>query len=141
MIAEVSFNYRKEQLAFALTQQQAINYRFIRKSKGWYLHVTTNVKAAPVTTNKYLGAIGVDLNPSHIAFAEINRHGNLVNFGTIATPVQDRRKHQVKATLGNAVTELVQYARKVQKPLAVEDLDFSGKKNHLREHGIPYREL
>ena len=99
----VEFSYGQQVINASLQQGRAINYRFVRRDKGWYLHLTTEFPPAPKRTRKALGAIGVDLNKAHLAWAEINRHGNLINYATIATPSQDRSSHQVTATLAEAV--------------------------------------
>jgi IS605 OrfB family transposase len=79
-------------------------------------------------TRKSLGGIGVDLNKAHLAWAEINRHGNLVKFGKIGIEIQDRRSDQVTASLGEAIKEILEYAKKQQKPIVIEKLDFQRKK-------------
>lgn len=141
ILKNLSFSYGQEEIAHAIQNEQALNFRIVHKKKGWYLHLTTELDEPPKTTKKALGAIGVDLNPSLLAWAECDRHGNLIDFGTIPTPLQDRRKAQVKATLGEAIKQIVAHAKKVQKPIVVEDLDFSKKKARLREHGVAYRRM
>lgn len=140
-IANISFAYGKEEVTQAIAKKQAINYRLIYKKKNWYLQLTTQREDAPQITRKELGAIGIDLNPSHLSWAEVNRHGNLIAFGNIPTPLQDRRSDQVKATLGDAIKEIVEYAKKVQKPIVVEELDFSKKKAKLKEYSVRYRRM
>jgi len=137
----VQFNYRVQIIMEALANGQAINYRFVRKAKGWYIHVTTEKAAMERVTRRDCGAIGVDLNKAHLAWAETNRHGNLIHSGTIATPIQDRRADQVTATLSEAVKQIVEYARKQEKPIVIEDLDFSGKKTTFDEKHTGYRRM
>ena len=122
------YNYGNDLIAEALKNGQAINYRLVYKEKNWYLFVTTEKKAAAIITKRRLGAIGVDLNKAHVAWAEIDRHGNLIKFGKIPTPVQDRRNGQVTACLAEAVKQIVLYAKTVAKPVVIEKLDFSTKK-------------
>jgi IS605 OrfB family transposase len=140
-IENVSFPYGQAEVSQAIAKKQAINYRLVHKKKSWYLHLTTQREDAPQITRKEPGSIGVDLNPSHLSWAEVNRHGNLIAFGNLPTPLQDRRSAQVKATLGDAIKKIVAYAKKSQKPIVVEELDFSKKKVRLREHSVHYRRM
>ncbi|WP_368239114.1 IS200/IS605 family accessory protein TnpB-related protein [Candidatus Uabimicrobium amorphum] len=137
----VKFSYKQETITAALKNQQAINYRFVKKENDWYLFVTTKEKPAPITTKKEFGTIGVDLNHSHVAFAETNRHGNLANYGKIHTPIQDRSSEQVKAMLAEACKEIITLAKKQQKPVVIEKLDFSKKKKDLSAQKVPYRRM
>ncbi len=137
----VQFSYGQQVINASLQQGRAINYRFVRRDNGWYLHLTTESPPVPKRTRKALGAIGVDLNKAHLAWAEINRHGNLINYATIATPIQDRSSHQVTATLAEAVKQIVDYAKKQEKPIVIEALDFSKKKNRFEEQHSGYRRM
>ncbi|MBU1558059.1 hypothetical protein KKC45_03795, partial [Patescibacteria group bacterium] len=137
----INFSYGKDIINNALLSKQAINYRFVRKENTWYLFLTTKRKEIEHSTKQGLGAIGVDLNKAHIAWAETNRHGNLVKFGKIITPIQDMRKHQVSATFGNAIKEIVQYAKKQEKPVVIEKLDFSQKKADFEKYSKRYRRM
>ena len=137
----VEFSYGQEIILEALKNDQAINYRFVHKEKGWYLFLTTKRVVAKQQTKRSLGAIGVDLNKAHLAWAETNRHGNLVKHGKIGIAVQDRSSNQVTASLGEAVKKIVEYAKEQQKPIVVEKLDFQRKKTKLAEESKSYRRM
>ena len=137
----VKFNYGQKIINYALTKGQAINYRFVRKNEQWYLFLTTKREPEQASTKKELGAIGVDMNKAHLAWAETDRFGNLIKFDRINTPTQDRRKEQVKATLGEAVKTVVKYAKKQQKPVVIEELDFTKKKNSFEGMSKAYRRM
>jgi len=137
----IKFSYGQDVINDAIKNETALNYRFVRKAKGWYLYLTTDIAAAKKITRKELGTIGVDLNKAHLAWAEINRHGNLIKFDTIHTPIQDRSSNQVTATLAQAVKEIVEYAKKVEKPIVIEKLDFSKTKNRFEEKHSGYRRM
>lgn len=137
----VSFTYKQDVINEAIKKKQAMNYRFVRKEKGWYLFLTTKEIERKTTTSKQLGAIGVDLNSSHVAFAETNRHGNLVDYGKISTPIQDRSSHQVTDTLSLACKKIIQKAQQEQKPIVIEKLDFKKKKCELETKSKRYRRM
>ena len=135
------FKYGHDIIDFAIKNQQALNYRFVRKQRGWYLFLTTKREPVEITTNKELGAIGVDLNKDHLAWAETDRFGNLVDFSHVNTPTQDRRKEQVKATLSEAIKQVVQHAKDRQKPIVIEKLNFSKKKTAFEGMSKAYRRM
>jgi IS605 OrfB family transposase len=141
IINNLCFSYGQEHIAHALEKNQALNFRLVSKKKGWYVHLTTEISPPKQITKKQLGAIGVDLNPSHLAWTEINHHGNLIAFANIPTPLRDCRKAQAKAILTQAVNQIVDHAKQVQKPIVVEQLDFSKKKVTLSERGVAYRRM
>lgn len=140
-ISGLKIPYGSEVVNDAIAQQHAISFRFVRKNKGWYVYLTTPRAEAPIVTKKALGTIGVDLNPSHLAWAESDRYGNLINYGNILTPLRDRSSQQATATLADAVKKIVLYAKQQEKPIVIEQLDFSQKKTMLEEKGIPYRRM
>lgn len=112
---------------------QAINYRFIRDSKGWRVFISVEKAAVKKISNKSCGVIGVDLNYNHLAIADIDRHGNLVNSFTIPLVTYGKNQQQTKATVGDVCKELISYAAKQYKPIIIEQLDFQNKKRSLTE--------
>ena len=151
-IPGVSFVYGQAVVQQARTAGQALTYRFIRRSlttrsgkgqvgEAWYVQVTTDRPAAPVTTSRLVGAIGVDLNPKLIAIGEIDRFGNPVETKHYPVQLQGRRSPQVKATLGDAVARGVALAKARGVPIVIEQLDFAKKKAALREKSPRYARM
>ena len=137
----VEFHYKEHVIRDAIANEQAINYRFVRQNDNWYVFVTTRLQATEKITRRQCGAIGIDLNHSHIAYAETNRHGNLVHHGKINTPIQDRSSEQVTAMLSEAIKTIVQRACHEQKPIVIEKLDFAKKKAELCSQKVRYRRI
>jgi len=137
----IKLPYQQEIIYDAIKNEQAISYRFVRKEKNWYLFITTNRQNIEKKTKRCLGAIGVDLNKAHIAWSEINRHGNLIAFDKIHTLVHDRSSEQVTATLAEAAKELVLYAKKQEKPIVIENLDFENTKSLFEQKHSKYRRM
>ncbi|MEM7184882.1 MAG: IS200/IS605 family accessory protein TnpB-related protein [Spirochaetota bacterium] len=137
----VEFTYNEKIIQYAIKKNQAINYRFARKNNQWYVFLTTKRPPVEKTTNKKLGAIGVDINKAHLAWGEINRHGNVISFGKIPVLVQERTSNQISASFGEAVKQIVEYAKKQQKPIVVENLDFSHKKTQFALYPKQYRRM
>ena len=107
---------------------QAISYRFKRDARGWRVFATTEMHKAPVITDRRLGVIGVDLNTDHLAIAETDNSGNYINAFSVPLVTYGRSGHQADALIGDAVAEVVEYARQARKPLVIEKLDFRKKK-------------
>lgn len=140
-IKGVELNYGREEVNDAILKGKAISYRFVRKERGWYVHITVEREEAQVESSRGLGAIGVDLNASHIDYAEINWHGNLVGFGRLPVQIQDRREEQVEAQIGDRIKEIVEKGKETGKPIVIEELEFSKKKGELEDKGTRYRRM
>ena len=111
-------------------------YRFIRRERkgrdAWYVQATVDAVAAPVVTDPRLGAIGVDINPSHVDAAEVDRSGNPLAARTIPIRVVGRGHEQAKASLCEAAADLVAQAKSAGKPLVIERPVFRDVKKELR---------
>ena len=110
---------------------QAISYRFKRDRRDWRVFATTDIAKAPVVTDRRLGAIGVDLNADHLAVTETDRSGNFVNAFSVSLVTYGKSAHQAEAIIGDAVAQVVEYARQAGKPLVIERLDFRRKRVSL----------
>ncbi|MHB1544965.1 MAG: IS200/IS605 family accessory protein TnpB-related protein [Gammaproteobacteria bacterium] len=86
-----------------------------------------------VTTNIKSGVLAIDLNADHLAWAELDRFGNPVQTGNISCLTYGKTTEQAQAIIEAAAIKLSGYARQCQKPLVLEDLDFSRKKGQLTE--------
>ena len=109
-----------------------------------------------------LGVIGIDLNYDHVALAETDRHGNLVNtfnlyfnsevkindesnisnYNFLSKPKNHHYHVRCQSSdvkdnmLGNLVKTIIDYAKKVEKPLVIEDLDFTQKKKQMSHNDV-----
>ena len=120
---------------------QAISYRFKRDSKGWRVFVTTDLMNVPVVTDQSRGVIGVDLNADHLAVAETDASGNYVNAFSVPLVTYGKTQHQAEAIIGDAVAEVVAYAREAGKPIVIEKLDFRRKKAALEGESRRYSRM
>ena len=109
----------------------ALTYRFVRDEKGWRVLVSVAVSAVERVTHRLLGAIGVDLNADHLAVAEIDRHGNIIDFERIDTAVYRKSRDQRSAILGDAACAIARRAKGACKPVVIEKLDFQAKKAQM----------
>lgn len=120
---------------------KAISYRFMKKNNDWYIIATVDVEEPKVVTSKFDGAIGVDLNEGFISVCEVDRYGNYLKSFDIPINMYNRTSKQVKASIGDAVKELVDYSISKGKIMCIEDLDFSKQKSKLTECGVKYSRM
>jgi IS605 OrfB family transposase len=76
--------------------------------------------------------IGIDMNPGSIGWAYINNEGNLKASGQIPLPTGFPKGKQ-QAQIVKACLELVALAIKFECPIVCEELNFTRKKEQLRE--------
>jgi IS605 OrfB family transposase len=141
VVEGVKFLYGQSNINYALMKGQPITFRFSRKQDKWYINCTVSLTEVPYQSQKSQGYIGIDLNPGVIGWAYINREGNLLEKGQIRINLKDRTSHQVKATLGDAVRDLVILARERGCPIVIERLDFTKKKATMKEQGVKYSRM
>ena len=130
-----------EKSARATDLGQAISYRFKRDAKGWRVFVTTEMMDVAMVTDRRHGAIGVDLNADHLAVCETDACGNYVNAFRVSLVTYGKSRHQAEALIGDAVARVVDYARRVGKPIVVERLDFRQKKAVLEGESRKYSRM
>ena len=136
--------YRREhgeKAARATELGQAISYRFKRDGKGWRVFATTQMMDVPVVTDQSRGAIGVDLNADHLAVAETDASGNPVYSFSVPLVTYGKSQHQAEAIIGDAVANVVDYARDAGKPIVIEKLDFRQKKAVLEGESHRYSRM
>ena len=133
VMKDLHFHNGHVQVLAALQSEegQAISYRFKRDGKGWRVFASVKHQAVPVVTTRRLGAIGVDVNTDHLAVSETDYSGNWIRSFTVPLVTFGKSQKQAAALIGDAVAQVVGYARSVGKPLVVENLDFSKKKDQL----------
>ncbi len=93
---------------------------------------------AKLTTDRRLGALGVDFNPAHVDVGEIDRFGNPVGVRSFPLDLAKKTKARATAILAEVGADIVDWARLSGKPLVVEELDFRKKKAALREKSPRY---
>ena len=133
VMQDIHFHNGHAQVLSALQSKegQAISYRFKRDKKGWRVFASVRHQPVPVVTNRRLGAIGVDVNTDHLAMSETDYSGNWLRSLTVPLVTYGKSKKQAEVLIGDAVAQVVALARAAGKPLVIENLDFSKKKDQL----------
>ncbi|WP_170124809.1 IS200/IS605 family accessory protein TnpB-related protein [Roseinatronobacter thiooxidans] len=148
----------------------AIAYRFVRDEgwprgnplSAWRLFITLEVPGTEIqqpvfaawgkgrnalmaqgVAGNFCGALGVDLNADHLAWAVIDRHGNLVKAktGRIDLPLRGKTSGQRAALIGDASAAIVSMAAELDLPIVIESLDFAAGKRELEGSGAGYARM
>ena len=129
----IHFNHGHAQVLSALQgeDKRAISYRFKRDQKGWRVFASVKHQPVEVVTDRRLGAIGVDVNVDHLAVSEVDYSGNWLRSWTVQLVTYGKSAKQAEALIGDAVAQVVARALQAGKPLVIERLDFSAKRDAL----------
>lgn len=112
---------------------QAISCRFLKDEKGWRLFVSISTKKREIISRSELGVIGVDININHLAIAELDHFGNIIDQKILPLNTYGKDKHQTLALIQEVAKEIVSLAKEKKKPIVLEQLDFQKKKQNLRD--------
>jgi IS605 OrfB family transposase len=143
-IPGVSFASRGEVANAALcraTQHAPVTMRLIRRAAptgepAFYLQASVDVADTPVQVTRAVGALGADFNKRGIAWCVVAPNGNKGETGFISWNTSGKTSEQRKAILSEAGTQLTAIAKKHCVALAIEDLDFTGKKAVMRAGAV-----
>jgi IS605 OrfB family transposase len=119
----------------------AKTWHFYRKAGRWC--VALQFTPAPVNQISrpiHYGGIGIDMNPGSIGWAYCDKAGNLKAKGKIPL-LMGLPKGKQDAQIVAACLQLATLATKYACPVVCEELDFSDKKEHLRERGRKYARM
>ncbi len=136
-----------------LIQGVPYSVRVQRRNGRYYAYITFEESLPEVEIGFENGAIGIDLNafPSHIAWAEVGRDGNLMSYGEIPTPhLFDGKKTKRDYWAWMYAHQLIKVALEKRKGIVLEDLkikdkgyrgDYTGRKSRRIKHTFSYRKL
>ena len=115
---------------------QPLTMRFVRHKFGWTLAVTVEEQPPEMITGSYEnGCLGVDINADHLAVCVVTPDGNKKHVENIPCPASAKglTTGQRMALIGDAVKRVVEIARQHNVGVGIEKLDFSRKKQALKE--------
>jgi hypothetical protein len=112
---------------------------FWRERKaGWYVTASVErdidgllLKPSRALRRRFRHALGVDVNPDHLAWCLIDKEGNPHLWGKIGWDLSGT-SGQNADEIGRAVAKLVALAKAHGAPIAHEELDFTRKRGELR---------
>jgi len=108
-----------------------ITYRFLKDDTSWRLLVTVGQTPLPSQTSVLAGAMGIDVNVDHLALAETDRFGNLIDAARLPLVTYGKSTNQSRALIGDAAKHIALRAQAAGKPVVIEKLDFKRKKAEL----------
>lgn len=119
----------------------AKTWHFYRQNYKWNVAVQFSPKPVEKVSRAIeYGAIGIDINPSSIGWAYVDKDGNLTASGKISLKqgLSTIANHQ---QLVEACLQLASIASTYACPIVFEDIDFNAKKQQLREKGRKYARM
>lgn len=124
-----------------LPNDGAKTWHFYKKDNRWVIAVQfTPSPVTKVSRPLQYGAIGLDLNPTSVGWAYVDFQGNLKASGKI--PLQpDLPKGKQIAQLVDVSLQIAILAETFGCPVVCEELNFSVKKEQLREKGKRYARM
>ena len=119
----------------------AKTWHYYYKDGKWCIAVQfTATSVEKVSRHSSYGCIGIDMNPGSIGWAYVDKDGNLKAHGQI--PLQmDLPKGQQNTQIIAACFQLLTLANTFACPVVCEELDFSKKKEQLKERGRKYARM
>lgn len=133
----VVFKYGQEEVDAAIIFQgerrKPIAWAIEDHGEYYIFKVTVDVLRNPyVNYYKGDGVIGLDMNYDHVALAETDRHGNLVDWLTVPYNLDGLMKGQAIKVLEQVAIDIVEMAKLKKKPIIIEDLDTTDSKFRLK---------
>lgn len=142
LTGKVSFAYGQENIQLTCANNQAKTFRFFAKDFKWFISLAIDTPSIPKKTNsRHYGCLGIDINPNSIGYAITDPEGNLWKKGQIKFDVSSQRRGQTLAVISNVVNELLELSLEYKVPIVCENLEFSVKKEQLRERGRKYARM
>ncbi|WP_196799568.1 hypothetical protein [Verrucomicrobium sp. 3C] len=89
------------------------------------------MKPVSVVTRRLAGAVGIDITEDHLAVAETDRSGLLVEIRRIGLNLYGKSEEQAKAAIGDACQEIVRACTEAGKPLVIERLNLRKRRAEL----------
>lgn len=121
---------------------KALSYRFLKDKKGYRVFISLEqANKKQISTETSQGCMGLDINEHHISVSEIDKSGNLINTFDVPCSTYGKTTDQAKAIIGDACAHIVTKAQAVNKPIIIEDLDFSKKKQSLDKPNKRYARM
>jgi IS605 OrfB family transposase len=139
-ISGVSFAARGDVANTALrhaVEHTPVTMRIIRRAAptgepAFYLQASVDVADTPIQVTQASGVLGADFNKRGIAWGVVAPNGNKGDTGFLPWSMENKTTEQRKAILSEAGTQLLDIAKRHRVALAIEDLDFTGKKASMR---------
>jgi len=154
ILLEIKTSHKKWGI-FESYLNQGIPYsvRIQRRNEKYYAYITFEEPLPEVEIGFENGAIGIDLNafPSHVAWAEVSKDGNLKSYGEILTPhLFDGKKTKRDYFAWQYAHEVMKIALEKRKGIVLESLkikekgfrgDYTGRKSRRIKHNFSYKKL
>ena len=138
LISGLQFHLHREVLVRAVREKRTpFTFRFLRRGKKWYVQVifTWIQDETKGISDVSCGVIGLDFNDGFISFSETDYYGNLISLRHFPLKYHGTG-NRAASEIQEVLAEIVHAAKIKQKPIAIENLNFSRKKaGTVRSYG------
>ena len=114
------------------TAGKAVAYELYDHGEYFIIKAIIEVEPKMIMTKKEEGSIGIDINVDHIAVAHIDRQGNLCKQQILPMKLKGKTRNQRKHEIAETASKIIHECVHTHKPLVMEALDFSDKKQKQR---------
>lgn len=134
IIPNVYFPYGQDVVKTILYAKIAVAWNITDHGDYYIIKVMSHIPVDKTSFNysKGDGVVSYDINVNHIAWANIDSKGNLLNHGIIRYNLKNKTSGQINKIIEKASVELVYLAVKYNKPLVGEKLNTEKSKNTLK---------
>lgn len=147
VLEHVSFPYRGDELTEYLKERRgSVGYTLELRTDGYgrdYLIVKAVITDEKEDFNfsTETGCIAFDTNADHLAWCELDGHGQKLSCGIVPFSLDDKNTDARKAELACAIRQIIKVAVDKKKPIAMEDLDFFRKKASMKYQGASHNRM
>lgn len=131
------YTYKEEYLSIFGENRRAVGYSFTNRIDGQGRRYITVSAIYDVSEDPHIncdydhGAISIDLNVDHIAYAETDEEGQLIQSGVVKMNLNNKSHNQAKQIIGDTCARIAALCDKTGKPLIMENIDTSFSKSKM----------
>jgi IS605 OrfB family transposase len=114
--------------------RQPISFMIKKDKKGYRLITQFEPPKTIIKTSKKNGVIGLDINTDNFSVTEISRGGKFLDSKVFKFDLENKTSNQREDIIFNTMNKVVEYALSKKKDLVYEDLDFTEKRNNLKDN-------
>lgn len=136
IVNDVYFPYGQEEIDKALSttgkERTPVAWEIEDKGEFYIIKAIIELPEKYINYSKSDGVVGLDINYNHFALSNISADGNLIGHKVITFDIDNKTSNQSTNILGNAIKEVLEYCKILNKPLAIENLNTTDSKSKLR---------
>lgn len=118
-----------------------MSHRIVKKEHGWYIYTSISLAFDAPKDNTHKGVLGVDFNVNFASVTETDRFGNPISTRNIKYEMYNKKSGQIDTRLSQLASELVKEAKRLDKNIILEDLEFKTAKLAMKDKSKKYSRM